>query len=554
MQQLETIFCSSLTKILPGRTPQVRIVSGEALRGERYSFQLAFKMPKEREFFKISAVSDFGRHLQIREAAWVPVSYVGFKYDDKIESAIPGLYPDLLTALPPDGWVPATEQWRSLWITVDVPHNAAPGTHLINFTLIKRPNVRFPDAEETVYHLEFPLEIINAGLPPQKLKNTHWFHCDSLADYYNVEVFSEAHWKIIGNFMKNAARHGINLLLTPIFTPPLDTPVNGERRTVQLVDVYYERGRYRFGFEKLSRWIGLALKSGIKYFEMAHLFTQWGAEYTPKIIAKVNGRNKRIFGWDVASNSAAYRKFLAAFLPELVAFLKQKKLDKKVYFHCSDEPEAAHFELYSQNRKLLSEYLGDFKIIDAMSHLEYFSSGAISFPIPSEVHLEEFIAAGMKERWTYYCCIPEYTWCNRFIHMPSARNRIFGTLLYKYDVSGFLHWGFNFYYSSLARYPVDPYRCNNSSYSYPPGDAFLVYPGKDGVPEDSIRHEVFFEALQDQRALTLLEKLTDRQTVEALIDSFAPGGVMKMDAYPYDEETLLALRHKVNTLIAENIH
>ena len=553
MQQLETIFCSSLTKILPGRSPEVRIVSGEALRGERYSFQLAFKMPKAREFFKISVDSDFGRNLRIREAAWVPVNYVGFKYDEKVESALPGLYPDLLTSLPPDGWIPATEQWRSLWITVDIPRNAAPGVHKIKFTLTQRPYMRPRICPEKLYELEFPLEVINAVLPPQKLKNTHWFHCDCLADHYNVEIFSEPHWEIIGNFMKNAARHGINLLLTPIFTPPLDTQENSERRTVQLVDVYLDRGKYRFGFDKLSRWIELALKSGIKYFEMAHLFTQWGARYTPKIIAKVNGKERRIFGWDVASDSPAYRKFLAAFLPELTAFLKQKKLDKRVYFHCSDEPEAEDFEFYSKNHRFLAEHLDGFKIIDAMSHVEYFTSGVITHPIPNEIQLEEFIAAGMKENWVYYSCVPEYTYPARFIHLPSGRNRIFGALLYKYNVCGFLHWGFNFYYSSLSRYMIDPYFCNHSNYCYPPGDGFLVYPGKNGVPEDSIRHEVFFEAIQDQRALELLEKLTHRQTVETLLDSFAPGGKLKIDAYPYDEQTVLALRRQVNRMIAENI-
>ena len=36
---------------------------------------------------------------------------------------------------------------------------------------------------------------------------------------------------------------------------------------------------------------------------------------------------------------------------------------------------------------------------------------------------------------------------NRFIAMPSGRNRVGGFLLYKYGINGFLHWGFNFYYS-----------------------------------------------------------------------------------------------------------
>ena len=37
------------------------------------------------------------------------------------------------------------------------------------------------------------------------------------------------------------------MLLTPVFTPPLDTTVNGERLTVQLVDVRRDAGVYSFG-------------------------------------------------------------------------------------------------------------------------------------------------------------------------------------------------------------------------------------------------------------------------------------------------------------------
>ena len=61
--------------------------------------------------------------------------------------------------------------------------------------------------------------------------------------------------------------------LTLVFTPPLDTYVGGERPTVQLVDVIVENGKYSFNFDKLKRWVDLCSKSGIKYFEISHLFT-----------------------------------------------------------------------------------------------------------------------------------------------------------------------------------------------------------------------------------------------------------------------------------------
>ena len=91
--------------------------------------------------------------------------------------------------------------------------------------------------------------------------------------YYGVEVFSEDYWRIVERQIRLAVRRGINMILTPIHTPPLDTRVGGERPTVQLVDVYRKQGQYSFGFEKLERWVRMCQGAGMKYCEMAHLFT-----------------------------------------------------------------------------------------------------------------------------------------------------------------------------------------------------------------------------------------------------------------------------------------
>jgi hypothetical protein len=159
----------------------------------------------------------------------------------------------------------------------------------------------------------------------------------------------------------------------------------------------------------------------------------------------------------------------------------------------------------------------------------------------------------VPERWTYYCCEPAVGCSNRFIYMTSARNRIFGSLLYYYGVEGFLHWGFNFYNSCLSSFKIDPYTVTCANYAYPAGDGFLVYPGADGKPEDSLRLEVFYHGLQDQRALDLLEKLIGRDKVLKLLDRAAPGGKMSMKNYLKGEDALWDLREKVNSLIKKNL-
>ena len=77
----------------------------------------------------------------------------------------------------------------------------------------------------------------------------------------------------------------------------------------------------------------------------------------------------------------------------------------------------------------------------------------------------------------------------------------------------------------------------------------MVYPGKDGIPENSLRHEVFFEALQDQRALQLLERFMSRKQIMKMLDKFAPDGKMSMSSYPKGEKNMLAIRKKINAML-----
>ncbi len=550
--ELKTKWCSSLVKVFPAQEPASEpFNSGMALRGEIFSFQLAYNPVNfHRLEIRIEIESALKKFISVRRVNLVPAEYTGINFDDDYISKEPGLYPDVLSELKDNAVEAVYNQWRSLWFKVDIPKNCKPGKYKIDVKL----SVDLPNAEEKPFRktMSFTLEVLDVQLPAQKLINTHWFHTDCLAVYYNIDVFSEEYWRIVGNFMKNAAEHGVNLLLTPVFTPPLDTKPGTERPTVQLVDVTLKKGKYSFDFKKLDRWIALAKKCGIKYFEISHLFSQWGAGFAPKIVARAGGREKRIFGWDVKSDSKEYTEFLDAFLPVFTAYLKKNKLQNKVYFHCSDEPVLEHLESYGKAAAILHKHLKGFKIMDALSNVDFYKKGLVSIPVPSETHLEEFIAAGMKECWTYYCCAPTVTYSNRFLNMPSSRNRIMGTLMYYYGVEGFLHWGFNFYFSQLSRYPIDPYKCTDSGFAFPAGDAFLVYPGKDGMPEDSIRHEVFTEGLQDQRALQLLETKMPRGKIMKELDRLSPDSKMSMANYPRGEKNMLAVRKKINQLIKKH--
>lgn len=518
------------------------------LKGERVSFQFAAHTdfapdhPSSCEFYVPELVGAPAKKVNIRSVECIPSRFTvrpNGVDENYLNNAEPGLYPDLLQPLHNHGCMPITRDVCTvLWI--DFVATRA-GSHKVKM-ILKSKNGEIA-AEQVL-----KLRVIDAVLPEQKLKLTQWFHGDCLATYYGCEVFSRRWWTAVRNFIKTAVDNGINMILTPTFTPPLDTEIGSERPTVQLVDVKLENGEYSFGFERLDRWIDMCDKLGVKYFEVAHFFSQWGAYHAPKVMATVNGEYKRIFGWETDAAGEEYVTFLRAFIGAFLAHMKARGDDKRCYFHISDEPKVEHLEQYLKDKNAIADLLEGYPIMDALSNYEFYQQGIVKTPIPSNNHIKPFLDGGVKGLWTYYCCSQAKDVSNRFFAMPSWRTRCIGSQFFKYDIDGFLHWGYNFYYSRYSVNFVNPYLDSSSEYSFPSGDPYSVYPAPDLTAYESLRIVVFHEALQDLRAMQLCAELYGKDFVVAEIEKIC--GEVEFDRCPTDAKTVLAVRERVNELIA----
>ncbi len=534
---------SSLQRVfLDGRCDLTEHNCDSVLKGERYSYQIAYKS-SEKFFAEIVIDSPLSQFITVRSVGNVPSELPVYESDCEFcERNEPGLFPDVLFPIENNRVLIKRQNYYALWITVDLPKDTDAGDYEIKIKLKKDG--------ETISENIFGLHVINAVLPEQRLIYTQWFHSDSIANYYKIPVFCEKFWALVESFIKAAVHTGVNMLLTPVFTPPLDTEIGGERLTVQLVDVKLENGKYSFGFDRFIRWVRLAQKCGIKYFEISHLFSQWGAKYTPKIVAEVNGRQERIFGWETSADSIEYAEFLSAFIPQLIKVIRSLGIEKSTFFHISDEPNEDQIESYSMAKRTVAPLLEDFPIIDALSDYSFYESGIINNPIPCTNDIESFIEKGFPHPWTYYCCGQGGKLSNRFFGMPLSTTRIIGFQLFKYEIEGFLQWGFNFYNSQYSLRSIDPFAVTDADSAFPSGDSFTVYPGKSGAIE-SVRSEVFFQALQDMRALTLLcDRIGKKRTIAAVEADF---GIITFFDYPRGTEKMLNLRKSVNNYL-DNLH
>lgn len=540
---------SSMEKVLPTDSYDcyAPIQKLRGLKGERVSFQIQIgffpegeaKYARKRGFYTLR--SPLRNVSHIARVGDIPVGLAAYSErscEDYISKA-PGLYPDVLYPLKPkelffwNCYSPTT-----LMVTVDIPKEIEAGIYPLYFT--------FTDTANKKYSLKFEIQVENLAIKENDLCFTQWFHCDSIADYFGVKMMSKKHWKLIENYIKTAARTGITMLLTPLFTPPLDTAIGSERPTMQLVGVKKYGQTYSFDFSLLEKWVALCHQYGIRYFELSHLFTQWGVAYCPKIIVEEEGKQVKEFGWHTAAMGDLYKNFLSQFLPALTNKLREMGIAENCYFHISDEPNATRdgdYENYLAAKNFIKPYIEGFKLIDALSNIEFFENGLIDIPVCKTNGLDPFLEADIKERWCYYCCSQGEEVSNRFLAMPSYRTRILGTQLFLYDMVGFLQWGFNFYYSERSFCKVDPYHSADGMGTWPAGDPFSVYPYRDGAIE-SIRTVIFYQAIQDRMLLKMLAEKIGLEKAKAWVHDQAKMTIT-FKKFPRNKEFLESLHDKI---------
>ena len=432
---------------------------------------------------------------------------------------------------------------RIFWVDVFVPVGSS------NLTL----DITCTSRNGTIQaQTQIPIHVVPTALGPQKVRHTEWFYSDCLCYQYGCTMFSEEFFEIARKYILCAAQHGVDTLLTPVFTPSLDIEHGDRRMPGQLVQITKTESGFSFDFSLLKKWVSVALECGIEWFEIAPFFTQWGAKYAAEIYCNTPNGIETVFGWDTPALDDSYADFLSQFLPCLMQELSRLKIKEKTFFHISDEPSQEHLEHYRKARGMIEPYLEGCPIIDALSSHDFYREGLVSIPVVAEDHLAPFLnQTRTGPIWTYSCCCQDKLVPNIFLSMPSVRARILGVLMYLERLDGFLRWGYNFWNSQFSKKPINPYQVTDSELGFPSGDAFLVYPGDNGCPVPSIRLKLLRDAFQDIRALQILEQQIGRSDTERVIKDFL--GEISFTHYSCDSSHFALFRRYINEQISKNL-
>ncbi len=502
-------LADSLIKVFPNDLPQpgsagVRNVELWAARNQHVSAQLAVRSttPLAQVTAECDPLKSDGGEA-ISSVLVNPVGYVvvaTHSEDTPAEELVgeaPGWYPDALLDFPID----VKPNWTtSVRLTIHVPPDALPGLY--------RGMLSVKSRQGPVAQTEIRLNVLGAAVPKERnLRVTNWFTFGDreCRQFFKAPQFSAEWWNFVGNVARVMGEHRQSVIITSL---PL------------LVRPYVEGGQIRFDFANFDRWVGIfRSEGGFTHIEGSHLLDRAGGYDEPLQISVFLVEKGKVQLSELPPDDPRVEPALAAFLSALNRHLEEKGW-KSIYLqHVLDEPHGSEPAYYAKFTALIRKYLPGIPTIDAIDAdnvaPEVAQNSDIWVPILGRFDdktslLQQRVKEG-HEVWYYTCLFPRGRYLNRLIDFPLIKTRLLHWLNFRMNLSGFLHWGGN-YWTPQPMENTQPVINMNQTY-LPPGDAFIVYPDKDRLTvRSSIRLEAMREGIEDYE---LLRALGRRNPAEA---------------------------------------
>jgi hypothetical protein len=462
------------------------------IRGEIVSGQFAIHAKKDLKDVAIDMSElknhDEGAMLSADAAGWnfvgsIPLSTNAPNQPPHVTvRSAPARFPDYLM---PDRQIDLDKgSFQSVWLTISIPDRAVAGGYYGNATVSSSQGERSLPIYLRVYPFSLPAE--------RHLKVTEWYNTGHFEKLHGVESrYSEAWFKMLRTYAENMAAHRQNVFQVPMNAIDIRLSSTGElafdfARFDQIAQVFWDTKQMDY------------LETGFlaKFGE--------GAWFSTEIVLKDFQVKSEETGKEIIMPG---KDVVPALLPAFERHLRRKGWLEKTLFHIQDEPTLRNVMAWRELSAYLHSYAPDLIRIDAIETTNLFDD--IEIAVPKLDHLGAWQDTYRKaaregtEIWFYTVGIYQASaYPNKTIDMPLMDNRIMHWLNYRYDLGGFLHWGWN-------QWTEDPY----SDVGMHIGDGWHVYPVKEGVL-NSLRWEQMRNGLQDYEYFWMLEK-----KIEALKDS-----------------------------------
>ena len=392
---------------------------------------------------------------------------------------------------------------RPVWITVDIPRDAAPGRYTAPVA-VKGEGV----AETLTLHLN----VTERTLPAPSEWTYHldlWQHPAAVARAEGVEVWSDEHFERMRPTMRQLADAGQKVITATLNKDPWNN---------QCYDAYADMivwtrladGTWEYDFTVFDRWVRFMLDLGVGKYVNCYSMLPWNNELHYR-----DGVTGRFVDVTADPGTPAFEELWVPFLTDFTGHLREKGWLGRTNIAMDERSPEEMTDALDLLRKTAPE-LGIAMADNKNSYLSYPFINSMCVKVRDRVppkHIAERRTQGFVTTY-YVCCSDRFP--NMFTFSDPAEAVYAGWYTAACGYDGFLRWAYN----SWVGEPLTDSRFR----TFPAGDTYIIYPGA----RSSVRFERLVEGIQDAEKISILKK------------EFAAAGTPEAASRLEQLETLLA--------------
>ncbi len=414
---------------------------------------------------------------------------------------------------------------RPVWVTLEIPRDAEPGDYTVTLTILR------PSTGKVLRTLNLHILILNKTLPEPAewtFRLDYWQQPYSVARYYQVEKWSEAHFAALRPYMEMLRRAGQRCVTATLFYEPWGEQSNDPHDAMVGVTKKAD-GTWQYDYTVFDRWVEFAAECGISEQINCYSMIPWN-----KTFRYYDEAQEQDTDLVCEVGSTDYVSLWKPFLTAFAQHLKEKGWFDKTCIAMDERGLSDMLSAYS----LLQETVPGMKMVLAGNHHAELIDKLSDYSIATgQRFTAEELAARRAKGWhstAYYCCTENAP--NTFTSSLPAEGAYWPVFCLANDFDGLLHWSF-------IDWTDDPLRDSRFKL-FPPGDTYVVYPGG----RSSVRYERLVEGIQAVEKVRLLRAEYDatgnadaRQKLDDAVALFADALIDKYYTAAYNINALESL-------------
>ena len=407
----------------------------------------------------------------------------------------------------------AANSVQPIWLRVRVPADAESGTYRGTMTL----HAEGQPARELTYSIRVGKRVL-----PQP---SEWqFHLDlwqnpyAVARYYQVPLWSDAHFEAMRPLMRMLADAGQKSVTTSIMHKPwngqTEDPFDSMITRIKHID-----GSWTYDYAVFDKWVTFMTEEiGIDQMISCYTMIPWALSFD-----YYDEATNRVLFVEASPGDTAYEEYWLSFLRDFSKHLRAKGWFERTAISMDERPMEAMREAIRVIRAADPE----FKITLAGNYHPEIQADLYYLSIPYGHRFPTDVKRQREERGQistlYTCCAEPFPNTFTFSAPAEATWTILHAVAGGYD--GYLRW-------AVQSWTADPLR-DSRFRTWAAGDTYSLYPG----PRSSIRFERLVEGIEDAEKIRILRaelKGKKLERLNKLISRFTPEGLAETQQNPSD--------------------